>query len=239
MVPASLSFPAPSPPISSCSSGRGCPARLKLPTQAVSLLLGSGFESLQAEKGIEAKSLVSWGSAETTSSYAKQKADVYRPFLPPLVVLSNESVHGGCALGESGLAVCTRTCLLEKVHAGTTIMPLAPAKEQGRFTAGAGLGSRGIWGSLCARAMLSGSVMAAGAKGRPPYLSPIPAPKSCQSAPGTQKGCPEVWSERGRAEGRAPASHHSEENYLFDFINKIPLPEEAVKRWKCVLQSQI
>lgn len=110
------------------AEGGGCPVLLKLPNQAVSLLSGSSFESLQPAKGIEAKSLISWGSAQTTSSYAKQKADIYIPFLPLLVVLSNENVHGGCASRESRLATCTRTCSLEKVCAGTTVMLLTPQK---------------------------------------------------------------------------------------------------------------
>lgn len=55
---------------------------------------GCSFESLQTAKGLEAKALISWGSPVTTSSYAKQKADIYTQFLPSLVVLSNDSDHG-------------------------------------------------------------------------------------------------------------------------------------------------
>lgn len=63
-------------------------------TQVLFPILGLQLWIPADRKGTEAKALISWGSPVTTSSYAKQKADIYTQFLSSLVVLSNDSDHG-------------------------------------------------------------------------------------------------------------------------------------------------
>lgn len=122
------------------SEEKPCSARAA--AQAVPRLLGKSLESPQPEKGIEAESVVSWGSAETTSSCSKQKAAIYVPFLPPLIVLSNESVRGGCALGDQDLLTRGDPCR-DHSHA-----PYPQQRSEGEQWQGLGSapgGYRALW----------------------------------------------------------------------------------------------
>lgn len=110
-VPASRSSSFPL--LSSCPAlPRHGPRTAALPPRHFSPLRGHSFESLQTAKGLEVKALISWGSPVTTSLYAKQKADIYTPSLPSLVVLSNDSDrgsgtdHAGCL--HRGIRLHTR-----------------------------------------------------------------------------------------------------------------------------------